>query len=82
MGRRTWLFTGSHEAAKNLTFMYSLEESCKMNGLDFGDYIEYVMERIQAGETDARSLLPSHVKIPSDWVPEGQIARPAEENIA
>lgn len=82
MGRRTWLFTGSHEAAKNLTFMYSLEESCKMNGLDFGDYIEYVMERIQAGETDARSLLPNHIVIPQDWVPEGQINRPIEGKIA
>lgn len=53
-----------------------------MNGLDFGDYIEYVMERIQAGETDSRSLLPNHVQIPSDWVPEGQIDRPTEEKIA
>lgn len=82
MGRRTWLFTGSHEAAKNLTFMYSLEESCKMNGLDFGDYIEYVMERMQAGETDARSLLPNHIVIPQDWVPGGQIDRPTEGKIA
>lgn len=82
MGRRTWLFTGSHEAAKNLTFMYSLEESCKMNGLDFGDYIEYVMERMQAGETDARSLLPNHIVIPQDWVPEGQIDRPTQEKVA
>lgn len=82
MGRRTWLFTGSHEAAKNLSFMYSLEESCKMNGLDFGDYIEYVMERMQTGETDARSLLPNHIVIPQDWVPEGQIDRPRQEKIA
>lgn len=73
MGRRTWLFTGSHAAAENLAFMYSLEESCKMNGIDFGDYIEYVMERMVAGEKDARSLLPNHVNIPSDWIPEGQI---------
>lgn len=73
MGRRTWLFTGSHAAAGNLAFMYSLEESCKMNGIDFGDYIEYVMERMVAGEKDARSLLPNHVNIPADWIPEGQI---------
>lgn len=64
MGRHTWLFTGSHEAAKNLTFMYSLEESCRMNGLDFGDYIEYVLERMQDGEKDARSLLPNCIVIP------------------
>ena len=29
-GRRNWLHTGSHEAAENLAFMYSLYESCKM----------------------------------------------------
>lgn len=71
MGRRTWLFTGSHESAERLAFMYSLEESCRMNGLDFGDYIEYVLERIQAGEKDARSLLPNRIAIPEDWMPEG-----------
>lgn len=82
MGRRTWLFTGSHAAAENLAFMYSLEESCKMNGLDFGDYIEYVMERMVAGERDARSLLPNHIQIPSDWIPEGQLESPSQEKIA
>ncbi|MCM1225723.1 MAG: IS66 family transposase [Lachnospiraceae bacterium] len=82
MGRRTWLFTGSHAAAENLTFMYSLEESCKMNGIDFGDYIEYVMERMVAGEKDARSLLPNHVQIPSDWVPEGQLETTSIEKTA
>ena len=46
---------------ENLAFMYSLEESCKINGLDFGNYIEYVMERMDAGMQDAHSLLPNHV---------------------
>lgn len=82
MGRGTWLFTGSHKAAKNLVFMYSLEESCKMNGLDFGTYIEYVLERMVAGDKDARSLLPNHVNIPADWVPESQIDCPRQEKIA
>lgn len=82
MGRGTWLFTGSHKGAENLAFMYSLEESCKMNGLDFGTYIEYVMERMVAGEKDARSLLPNRVSIPSDWVPESQIDCPRQEKIA
>lgn len=74
MGRRTWLHTGSHKAATNLAFLYSLEESCKMNGLDFGDYIEYVLERIQDGDNDARLLLPNRLTIPQSWVPQGEIA--------
>ncbi|MDE6741005.1 MAG: IS66 family transposase [Muribaculaceae bacterium] len=82
MGRGTWLFTGSHKGAENLAFMYSLEESCRMNGLDFGTYIEYVMERMVAGEKDARSLLPNRVSIPSDLVPESQVDCPRQEKTA
>lgn len=82
MGRGTWLFTGSHKGAENLVFMYSLEESCKMNGLDFGTYIEYVLERMVAGDKDARSLLPNRVNIPADWVPESQIDCPRQEKTA
>ena len=82
MGRGTWLFTGSHKGAENLAFMYSLEESCKMNGLDFGTYIEYVMERMVAGEKDARSLLPNRVTIPTDWIPESQMDCPSQQKTA
>lgn len=82
MGRSTWLFTGSHKGAENLAFMYSLEESCKMNGFDFGTYIEYVMERMVAGDKNARSLLPNRVSIPADWVPESQIDSPRQEKTA
>ena len=53
-----------------------------MNGLDFGTYIEYVLERMVAGDKDARSLLPNHVNIPADWVPESQIDCPRQEKIA
>ena len=34
-GRRNWQQAGSHEAADNLAFMYSLYESCKMNKIGF-----------------------------------------------
>ena len=40
MGRRCWLNSGSHDAAQNIAFMYSLFESCKMNDIDFGEYVE------------------------------------------
>lgn len=65
-----------------LAFKYSLEESCKMNGLDFGTYIEYVMERMVAGEKDARSLLPNRVTIPTDWIPESQMDCPSQQKTA
>ena len=58
------------------------EEICKMNGLDFGTYIEYVMERMVAGEKDARTLLPNRISIPTEWVPESQIDCPSPQKYA
>ena len=52
MGRRNWLHSGSHEGASNIAFMYSLFESCKLNGLNFGDYLEDILNRIAEGDTD------------------------------
>ena len=49
MGRRNWGKAGSHEAAENLAFMYSLYESCKMNNLNFGRYIEDILTRMKDG---------------------------------
>ena len=62
MGRRNWLHSGSHDAAQNIAFMYSLYESCKLNDLNFFDYINDVLTRLMKGETDYRSLIPCNYK--------------------
>ena len=62
MGRRNWLHCGSHDGARNIAFMYSLLESCKLNGLDFGDYIEDVMTRLAEGDTDHASMIACNYK--------------------
>lgn len=64
LGRRNWLQCGSHEAAEHTAFMYSLVESCKMNKIDFGDYIEHVLREIMDGNSDYPSLLPNHITLP------------------
>ena len=46
MGRRNWLQTGSHFSAQNLAFMFGLLESCKLNKVNFGEYIEDILTRI------------------------------------
>ena len=39
-----WLFTTvSHFAAENIAFMYSLLESCKLNNVNFGEYVEDIL---------------------------------------
>jgi len=38
--------------------MYSLFESCKMNGIDFGEYVEDILTRMMNGDDDYRSMIP------------------------
>ena len=64
-GRENWLQCGSHNAARHTAFMYSLVESCKMNGLDFGLYIETVLRKIQNGDTDYNGMLPNAITLPN-----------------
>ena len=45
-----------------LPFMYSLYESCKLNDLNFFDYINDVLTRLMKGETDYNSLIPCNYK--------------------
>ena len=58
MGRRNWLHTGSHFAAQNIAFMFGLLESCKLNSVNFGEYIEDILTRILMGEEVDASFLP------------------------
>ena len=58
MGRRNWLQTGSHFSAQNLIFMFGLLESCKLNKVNFGEYIEDILTRILCGEKVDASFLP------------------------
>ena len=68
MGRRNWGKAGSHAAAENLAFMYSLYESCKMNNLNFGRYIEDILTRMKDGDKDYRAMLPCYYVEKSDAV--------------
>ena len=58
MGRRNWMHTGSHLGAENIAFVSSLFESCKLNDINFGDYIEDILTRLMEGEQDCMSLIP------------------------
>ena len=41
-----------------IAFMFSLFESCKLNDINFGDYIEDILTRLMEGEQDFISLIP------------------------
>ena len=38
--------------------VFSLFESCKLNDINFGDYIEDILTRLMEGEQDFMSLIP------------------------
>lgn len=50
--------------------MYSLYESCKMNKLNFGRYIEDILTRMKDGDKDYKSILPCYDVGKSDEVKE------------
>ena len=58
MGRRNRMHTGSHLGAENIAFVFSLFESCKLNDINFGDYIEDILTRLMEGEQDFMFLIP------------------------
>lgn len=57
MDRRCWLNSGRHEAAAIIAFMYSQFESCKMNMIDLGEYVEDILPRMMNDNDDYRSMI-------------------------
>ena len=54
---------GSEDAAKNSAFIFSLIESCKLNGIDPQDYLKHLFECILYGkDCDKKTLLPCFYK--------------------
>ena len=61
LGRKNYLFCGSEQAAKNTSLIYSIIESCKMNGLRPVKYIADVLRKLISGDTDYVALLPMNI---------------------
>ena len=63
IGRKNWLFSGSPNGAKASSYLYSLIETAKANGLKPYDYFRYLLEKVPFAETeeDYRNLLPQNI---------------------
>jgi transposase len=64
LGRRNWLFTGTPESANKAALLYSLIQTCRMNGIDPRKYLEYVLNLSNAmrrGDVSPTSLLPQFI---------------------
>jgi len=63
LGRKNYLFAGSHQGARNIAIMYSLLGSCKLNGLDPYEYLMAVLKKLPDYPISKISdLLPCHVR--------------------
>jgi len=59
IGRKNYLFAGSHEGAKRAAVLYSILETCKLNGVNTWDYLNDVLTRLPTTlMKDLGSLLP------------------------
>jgi transposase len=61
LGRKNYLFAGSHEAAKRSGMLYSLLGTCKMHGIEPYTWLKDVLARIPSHPINkVQDLLPHH----------------------
>ena len=60
VGRRNWLFAGSKAGGERAAAIYSIIETCKLNGVEPFAYISGVMQKIAEGWPNSRidELMP------------------------
>jgi hypothetical protein len=61
LGRKNYLFAGSHEAARRSGMFYSLLGTCKMHSVEPYSWLKNVLERISSHPINRiKELLPHH----------------------
>ena len=62
LGRKNYLFAGSHEAAQNIAMFYSFFASCTKNNIDPQKWLTYVIQNINDTKTSkVKDLLPQFI---------------------
>lgn len=63
IGRKNWMFAGSHDGAKNAAILYSLIETCKLNEINPFAYLKDVLTRLPTTlNKNLNQLLPYNWK--------------------
>jgi len=64
LGRKNYLFAGSHEAAQRAAMMYSILASCKINNVNPFEYLKHTLSVISDYSADKlEELLPQNFKM-------------------
>ena len=62
IGRKNYLFAGSHDAAKDIAMFYSFFATCTKNDIDPQKWLTYVIQNINDTETtELKNLLPQFI---------------------
>ena len=71
LGRKNYLFAGSHDAARHAAALYSLTRTCAQHGVPLLPYFTDVLTKLGAGWAPDRmeELLPHAWKAPSPTEP-------------
>ena len=68
VGRKNYLFAGSHEAAQRAAMVYSLFATCKLHNINPYDWLKNVLERMhQYTTTNINELLPQNWQKLPEW---------------
>lgn len=61
LGRKNYLFAGSHEAAKNIAMYYSFFATCKKNNINPSQWLHHVLNNINdTKSSELHYLLPQY----------------------
>lgn len=60
LGRKNYLFAGSHKAAQNAAMMYSFFATCKINDIEPWEWLSDILHRIPAHKANQLNLLLPH----------------------
>jgi len=62
LGRKNWLFAGSHEGAEYIAMYRSLFGTCHLNGINPYNWLRYVLTHINTtAPSQYYTLLPQHI---------------------
>jgi hypothetical protein len=62
LGRKNYLFAGSHDAAKDIAMFYSFFATCTKNNIDPQKWLTYVIQNINGTKTSkVKDLLPQFI---------------------
>jgi len=74
LGRKNYLFAGSHEAAQRAAMIYSFMGTCKKNGIEPLEWLTDVLSRINECKVNQlKELIPirkpePHSEVKQDWI--------------